>query len=79
MRYLALATDYDGTLATDGRAWIDAIAALGRLKASGRQAILASGRRLDELFAVFPEIDLFDGVVAENGAVVYFRTRKRKS
>ena len=78
MRYLALATDYDGTLATDGRASIDAIAALGRLKASGRQAILASGRRLDELFAVFPEIDLFDGVVAENGAVVYFPHTKEK-
>jgi hydroxymethylpyrimidine pyrophosphatase-like HAD family hydrolase len=78
MRYLALATDYDGTLATDGRASIDAIAALRRLKASGRQAILASGRRLDQLFAVFPEIDLFDSVVAENGAVVYFPQTKEK-
>lgn len=71
MRYLALATDYDGTLATDGRTSTDAISALGRLRASGRQAILVSGRRLDELIEVFPQIDLFDSVVAENGAVLY--------
>jgi hydroxymethylpyrimidine pyrophosphatase-like HAD family hydrolase len=79
MRYLALATDYDGTLATDGRTPPDAISALGRLKASGRQAILVSGRRLDELFEVFPQIDLFDSVVAENGAVVYFPHTKEKT
>lgn len=71
MRYLALATDYDGTLATDGLTSTDAISALGRLRASGRQAILVSGRRLDELLEVFPQIDLFDSVVAENGAVLY--------
>jgi hydroxymethylpyrimidine pyrophosphatase-like HAD family hydrolase len=79
MRYLALATDYDGTLATDGRTSPDAISALGRLRASGRQAILVSGRRLDELFAVFPQIDLFDSVVAENGAVVYFPHTREKA
>lgn len=76
MRYLALATDYDGTLATDGQISTDALSALGRLKASGRQAILVSGRRLNELFEVFPQIDLFDSVVAENGAVVYFPNTK---
>jgi hydroxymethylpyrimidine pyrophosphatase-like HAD family hydrolase len=78
MRYLALATDYDGTLATDGRTSAEALSALGRLKASGRQAILVSGRRLDELSEVFPQIDVFDSVVAENGAVVYFPHTKEK-
>lgn len=38
---------------------------------SGRRAILISGRRLEDLLAVFPRIALFDYVVAENGAVVY--------
>lgn len=71
MRYLALATDYDGTLATDGHASMDAIATIARLRESGRRAILVTGRRLEELFKVFPELNLFDYVVAENGAVVY--------
>lgn len=79
MRYLALATDYDGTLATSGRTTTDAISALGRLKASGRQTILVTGRRLDDLFEVFPQIDLFDGVVAENGAVVYVPHTKERT
>jgi hydroxymethylpyrimidine pyrophosphatase-like HAD family hydrolase len=71
MRYLALATDYDGTLATDGYASADAIATIARLRESGRRAILVTGRRLEELFKVFPKLNLFDYVVAENGAVVY--------
>lgn len=79
MRYLALATDYDGTLATDGRTSTDAISALRRLRASGRQAILVSGRRLNDLFEVFPQIDLFDSVVAENGAVVYIPHTKEET
>ena len=77
MRYLALAADYDGTIATDGRASTEALAAIGRLRASGRRAILVTGRRLDDLLAVLPQVELFDYVVAENGAVVYVpRTRE---
>ena len=41
MRYLALATDYDNTLALEGRLSGAARAALERLRASGRRAILA--------------------------------------
>jgi hydroxymethylpyrimidine pyrophosphatase-like HAD family hydrolase len=37
MRYFALATDYDGTLATDGVVSAGAIAALERVVASGRK------------------------------------------
>jgi HAD superfamily hydrolase (TIGR01484 family) len=77
MRYLALATDYDGTIATGGKASGAAISAIARLRASGRRAILVTGRRLDELLKVFPQVDLFDYIVAENGAVVYApRTRE---
>lgn len=71
MRYLAFATDYDGTLATDGHVSAETIATLARLRESGRRAILVTGRQLEELFEVFPELDLFDYVVAENGAVAY--------
>jgi HAD superfamily hydrolase (TIGR01484 family) len=77
MRYLALVTDYDGTLAVDGVMSAEAVAALERLRLSGRKAVLVTGRRLDDLQAVCPHLHLFDYVVAENGAVVYApRTRE---
>ncbi|QEH38151.1 Sugar phosphatase YbiV [Aquisphaera giovannonii] len=71
MRYLALATDYDGTLAHDGRVDEPTREALRRLKETGRKLILVTGRELDELLEVCPEIGLFDRVVAENGALLY--------
>ena len=71
MRYLALATDYDGTLAHHGQVDRPTVAALDRLRASGRRLVLVTGRKLDELLRVFPEIDRFDRVVAENGALLY--------
>ena len=79
MRYLALATDYDGTLAHDGRVDEPTLAALERLRESGRKLILVTGRELDELLGIFPQIDLFDRVVAENGALLYRpETREEK-
>ena len=45
--------------------------AIKRLRTSGRHAILATGRRLDDLLAICPFLDLFSYVVAENGALVY--------
>jgi hypothetical protein len=71
VRYLALVTDYDDTVASEGRMAPFAVAAVERLRASGRRAILVTGRRLDHLRAACPHHDLFDYVVAENGAVVY--------
>jgi hydroxymethylpyrimidine pyrophosphatase-like HAD family hydrolase len=71
MRYLALATDYDNTLAANGRVAAATRAALARLRASGRRAVLVSGRRLDDLLRVCECADLFDFIVAENGALVY--------
>jgi hypothetical protein len=71
MHYLALATDYDGTLASDGRVDDETIAALDRLRDSGRRLILVTGRHLDDLLYVFPEINLCDWVVLENGALLY--------
>lgn len=77
MRYLALATDYDGVMATEGRVSSAAVAAIERLRLSGRRAILVTGRRLKDLQETFPQLSLFEGVVAENGAVAYEpRTQK---
>jgi hydroxymethylpyrimidine pyrophosphatase-like HAD family hydrolase len=70
MRYMALATDYDQTLATDGQVAPSTLAALEALKASGRKILLATGRHLDDLRRIFPKIDVFDRIVAENGAVL---------
>ncbi|HEX3654705.1 MAG TPA: HAD family hydrolase [Pirellulales bacterium] len=72
MRYLALATDYDGTLATDGVVDDLTLAALDRLCSSGRKLIMVTGRELDDLQRVFPALDLFDRVVAENGGLLYW-------
>ena len=72
MRYLALACDYDGTIALDGVVDAPTLAALERLRASGRKLLLVTGRELDDLCRVFPHITLFDLVVAENGALVYW-------
>jgi hydroxymethylpyrimidine pyrophosphatase-like HAD family hydrolase len=71
MRYLALATDYDGTLAHHGAVGDDTWAAVKRLRDSGRKVLLVTGRELDDLQRVCPRLDLFDLVVAENGALLY--------
>jgi len=71
MRYQALATDYDGTLATEGRVPPSTLDALERLRGSGRTLILVTGRELDDLLTVFPESSLFAKIVAENGALLY--------
>jgi HAD superfamily hydrolase (TIGR01484 family) len=71
MRYHALACDYDGTIATAGQVPESTINALEIVKKSGRKLLLVTGRELDDLFRVFRHIDLFDRVVAENGAVLY--------
>lgn len=71
MRYMVLATDYDGTLALDERLDKPTIAALLRLRASGRRLVMVTGRELDDLKRVCHRLDLFDLVVAENGALIY--------
>jgi HAD superfamily hydrolase (TIGR01484 family) len=68
---LALATDYDGTLALHGVVDEDTIAALQRFKETGRRLVLVTGRDLPDLKTVFPALKLFDRIVTENGAVLY--------
>ncbi|MBV9519913.1 MAG: HAD family hydrolase [Hyphomicrobiales bacterium] len=71
MYFIALVTDYDGTLAADGQVDAATVEALRRFKESGRKLILATGRELSDLQAVFSELDVFDLVVAENGALIH--------
>src|SRR5579862_6923386 len=78
MQYLALASDYDGTLAWDGIVSQKTLQALETLRQSGRKLILVTGRELADLQSVFSELDLFDRVVAENGAVLYDPSSREK-
>lgn len=78
MQYLALATDYDGTLAHDGHVRKVTLAALERLRATGRKVILVTGRELPELKATFPQVNQCDLVVAENGALLYWPEEDRE-
>lgn len=71
MYFLALAADYDGTIAHHGIVDDATLAALQRLKETGRRLILVTGRELPDLKRIFPAIDTFDRVVAENGALIY--------
>ena len=78
MRYLAVASDYDGTLAHDGRVDEGTVQALERLVASGRKLILVTGRVLPQLLEIFPQITLCERVVAENGALLYTPATKEQ-
>jgi len=71
VKYLAAAFDYDGTLASDGKVFPSTVKALQRLKDSGRRLIMVTGRELEDLFRVFPEWEMFDLLVVENGALLY--------
>jgi HAD superfamily hydrolase (TIGR01484 family) len=71
-RYRAFATDFDGTLAHEGVVRPEAMDALQRLKAAGLVLLMVTGREIEDLSRVFPPMDLFDLIVAENGALLYW-------
>jgi hydroxymethylpyrimidine pyrophosphatase-like HAD family hydrolase len=78
MRYHLLATDYDGTIATDGNVAAETVTALQDVLATGRKLVLVTGRELDELLAVYPDLTIFERVVAENGALLYRPATKER-
>ena len=78
MYYQALATDYDGTIASHGRVDDHTIDALRRLRDSGRKLILVTGRQLESLADTFEHADLFDRIVAENGGLLYEPATERE-
>jgi hydroxymethylpyrimidine pyrophosphatase-like HAD family hydrolase len=69
----ALATDYDGTIATDGTVPPSTLAALEELRSNGFKLALVTGRIVEDLATVFSRLDLFDVIVAENGATLLRR------
>ena len=71
MRYHLLATDYDGTLADQGQVSNAVIDKLKQFQATGRKAILVTGREMKDLVEVFPAYKIFDYIVAENGALIH--------
>lgn len=70
--FRALACDYDGTLASGDRLAPEVVEALERARSAGLRLVLVTGRTFFELVRVCAWLDLFDAVVVENGAVVYF-------
>jgi hydroxymethylpyrimidine pyrophosphatase-like HAD family hydrolase len=70
-RFAALASDYDGTLAHDGTVDEPTVDALRRARKDGLRLLMVTGRVLPDLLAIFPQLDLFHLVVAENGATLY--------
>ena len=70
-RWQAIAADYDGTLANNGRVAKDTVQTLQRVRESGRKIVLITGRELESLQSVFTEVGIFDLIVAENGALLY--------
>jgi hypothetical protein len=71
MNWLGLATDFDGTIADEGVVAPSTDAALRRLRDSGRRLVMVTGRELPSLHATYPDLGLFDRVVAENGGLLF--------
>lgn len=68
--WTSLAVDFDGTLTTDGRPpAAEVLGSLRAVKRTGRKLLLVTGRCTPE---IYQRVDgnLFDGIVAENGAVL---------
>ena len=79
MFFVALATDYDGTLARNGHVEASVRSAIEELRRSGRKLLLVTGRDLGDLKDAFGPLDVFDMVVAENGALLFDPARREET
>jgi HAD superfamily hydrolase (TIGR01484 family) len=77
-KYTALATDYDGTIAQHGDVTDSTHAALVRWKDAGRKLLMVTGREVPDLQKVCPFTKMFDCIVAENGALLYWPARNER-
>jgi soluble P-type ATPase len=59
MKFSALALDYDGTIATDGRFSPAVRQAIGEVREHGVAVILVTGRRIDDLRRVAGDLSWF--------------------
>jgi hydroxymethylpyrimidine pyrophosphatase-like HAD family hydrolase len=66
----AIATDFDGTLTSDGTLHAATSDALRRARAAGMILILITGRELRDLRELNTDLTLFDLAVLENGALL---------
>ncbi|TCR76701.1 HAD-IIB family hydrolase [Rhizobium sp. BK376] len=71
MYFLALAVDYDGTIAENGHVTQETLEALSRVRQSGRKLLLVTGREIVDLQHACRNLDVFDVIVAENGALLF--------
>jgi hydroxymethylpyrimidine pyrophosphatase-like HAD family hydrolase len=76
--FFVLAADYDGTIAHDGSVDDATYDALRALKECGRKLLLVTGCQLEDLQKAFPRFELFDRIVAENGALIYDPASRRE-
>ena len=72
MKLSLLALDYDGTIAENGELDAEVRNALIEARRKNITLVLATGRILGDLQRLPCGLDLFDAVVAENGAVLSF-------
>jgi hydroxymethylpyrimidine pyrophosphatase-like HAD family hydrolase len=72
MKLNALALDYDGTIAENGRLARGVREAIKRARTAGVTVLIVTGRILGDLRRVAGDLSFVDAVVAENGAVVIF-------
>lgn len=72
MRLSVLPLDYDGTIACRDRVDPSVLGAIADARRRGIAVMLVTGQRLDDLRRVAGELHFVEGVLAENGAVVYF-------
>jgi hydroxymethylpyrimidine pyrophosphatase-like HAD family hydrolase len=74
--FRVVAVDYDGTIAEDDEPCPQALEAIAELRRGGHKVLLVTGRILEELRAVFPDVDQhFDAVIAENGGITVIGRR----
>jgi hydroxymethylpyrimidine pyrophosphatase-like HAD family hydrolase len=78
MKFSVLALDYDGTIARDGRAHPAVLEAIREARARQIVIVLVTGRIMSDLRRVLAEQGLFDAIVAENGAVLAFPSRRTR-
>jgi len=71
MKWKALATDYDGTIATHGDLDEPTANSLRKLRKNKAQVLLVTGREMTDLHRLPIDLNLFDLIVAENGGVLF--------
>jgi hydroxymethylpyrimidine pyrophosphatase-like HAD family hydrolase len=72
MKFLAIALDYDGTIASHDILDAKVREAIAEIRAKNIVVLIVTGRVMDDLRRVAGDLHFVDGVVAENGAVVEF-------